>query len=202
MLWQALKNPCKVKRNVCCPSGNNRLLNSYADIVRSYIEHEGKCAKAERGFYARQPDLRGAINTAALSKMSNGKRHPHQRRLSASTLEHARTRLLECDFTGCRMFDDLFEFIRQTIGPISGIGELAVYDIAHRIGAYLKLSPEKVYLHAGVRDGAHAIGLGYGVDTLAIEDLPGAFHHLRADEIEDCLCIYKKSLRRVNPHNR
>jgi hypothetical protein len=38
--------------------------------------------------------------------------------------------------------------------------EEVVYDIAHRIGAYLRREPEAVYLHAGTREGARALNLG------------------------------------------
>ena len=42
--------------------------------------------------------------------------------------------------------------------------------------------------------GANAIGLGHGVDTLEIDELPAAFRRLLASEIEDCFCIYKDEL--------
>ena len=37
---------------------------------------------------------------------------------------------------------------------IKGIGELTIYDTALRIGFYLDIYPDKVYLHAGTREGA------------------------------------------------
>ena len=85
--------------------------------------------------------------------------------------------------------------MRDRIGGIHGIGELAVYDIACRIGAFLGLSPERVYLHAGTREGARALGLrGASVRKM---DLPRAFGRLSPGEIEDCLCIYNADIRRL-----
>jgi hypothetical protein len=76
---------------------------------------------------------------------------------------------------------------------IRGVGALAVYDIAHRMGAYLGQEPDAVYLHAGTRKGAAALGLKGEMVELA--EIPSAFHKLPPAEIEDCLCIYKDVLR-------
>ena len=43
------------------------------------------------------------------------------------------------------------------------LGELTVYDVAHRIGAYLQLEPDVVYLHRGTRIGARYLGLRLAV---------------------------------------
>ena len=78
-----------------------------------------------------------------------------------------------------------------------GIGELAVYDITCRIGAFLDIRPERIYLHAGTRDGARALGLGLRGASVRKADLPGDFGRLSPAEIEDCLCIYKSDIQRL-----
>jgi hypothetical protein len=70
--------------------------------------------------------------------------------------------------------------------------KLTVYDISHRIGAYFGKAPERVYLHAGVRVGARALGIGG--DSFDPKILPKPFARLTPSEIEDCLCIYKDEL--------
>jgi hypothetical protein len=70
-----------------------------------------------------------------------------------------------------------------------GIGELAVYDIAHRIAAFRGKEPSLVYLHRGTCVGARH--LGFTGKTLDPRLLPSSFSCLTAAEIEDCLCIYK-----------
>jgi hypothetical protein len=57
------------------------------------------------------------------------------------------------------------------------------------------LEPDRIYLHAGTREGARALGLGG--TALSKSELPKAFHRLSPGEIEDCLCIYKDDLRRL-----
>jgi hypothetical protein len=58
-----------------------------------------------------------------------------------------------------KTFEELHRVILNKIGDIQGIGELTVYDIAVRIGAELNLAPAVVFLHAGTRIGAKALGL-------------------------------------------
>jgi hypothetical protein len=85
--------------------------------------------------------------------------------------------------------------VRERIGGVPGIGALTVYDIAHHLGAFLKLEPDAVYLHAGTAAGAKALGHLHTAETLALADLPPEFSRLRPYEIEDCLCIYKHELK-------
>jgi hypothetical protein len=79
-----------------------------------------------------------------------------------------------------------------------------VYDTAVRIGAYLGLEPDRVYLHAGTRRGARALGLGAGREWLEIRELPVQFRRLNGRRLEDILCIYKRELdsimRRLQPN--
>ena len=83
-------------------------------------------------------------------------------------------------------FGALHDVVEFEIGAIRGIGPLAVYDIAHRLGAFLRRSPEFVYLHAGTKRGAAVFNLrGWAIRR---EQLPAAFSRLSAAEIEDCLC--------------
>jgi hypothetical protein len=69
-----------------------------------------------------------------------------------------------------------------------------VYDTALRIGAYLHLKPELVYLHAGTRIGARNLGFDSSAEFIATRNFPDEFRCLSASEIEDVLCIYKDEL--------
>lgn len=145
-------------------------------------------------WYASQPSPERAVEVATLSRLPSGKRHPHQCRIPAVVLEEARGKLSSADLRSCRTFHDLFKLVQHEIGSIRGAGELLVYDVAHRIGAYIGLSPERIYLHAGTRAGAKALGLYRGQEYLEPEDLPRPFQRLTPAEVEDCLCIYKRDL--------
>jgi len=166
-------------------------------IARSYIHKIRPKAKAELGWFRQQPTLSAAIEYAALATNSRGKRYSHQRRLRKATLEKARHVLLHNSkaIAQSRSFDDLFALIDKMLGPISGIGELYVYDTSLRVGAKLGLLPEKVYLHAGTRVGAQTLGADHKAKTLEVSALPLEFRQLEPHEIEDVLCIFKGDLK-------
>ena len=81
---------------------------------------------------------------------------------------------------------------------VGGLGELYVYDTALRIGAKLNLLPNKVYLHAGTRSGAEALGFDGKATVLNVSDLPRELQKLEPHEIEDVLCIFKADLKKVD----
>ncbi|MDE1887953.1 MAG: hypothetical protein KGL00_09480 [Gammaproteobacteria bacterium] len=82
--------------------------------------------------------------------------------------------------------------VAATIRAIPGIGELTVYDTALGIGAFLRLEPAKVFLHAGARSGARALGLDASGEFLEVKAIPAELRSLKQSEIEDVLCIYKR----------
>jgi hypothetical protein len=94
-------------------------------------------------------------------------------------------------------FDDLHERVGAAIGSLQGIGELTVYDTALRIGAKLGHLPKAVYLHAGTRAGARALGLDWKAEVLPIRAFPAELRVLAPHEIEDCLCIFKDRLKKA-----
>ena len=169
---------------------------SLDDIVASYIREVRPAALAEQLFYEQQLSFDSVVMVAALSKNADGKRHSHQRRIPGPSLAEAHNRLRFAPLAECESFDDLHGLVRSATSGIPKIGALAVYDIAHRIGAHLKLYPAKVYLHCGTRVGARWLGFRRR-DTLDVCELPVPFHQLSAAENEDCLCIYKDEIRKA-----
>lgn len=164
-------------------------------VVEDYIARHRTRAQRELRYYAIQRSLSDTIHEAALSRLPSGKRHPHQRRIPRRVLIEAERALQqEADrLSYASSFSELYGYVEATIGNIRGIGALAAYDIAHRIGSYLKLEPELIYLHAGTRDGARVLGV-HG-KTVHRSKLPRELRRLDPAEIEDCLCIYKDELR-------
>lgn len=165
------------------------------DIVSHYIRDHRDRACREMCFFAIQKSSALAIRKAALCELPSGKRHSHQRRIPKAALEAAERRL---QAVGERLadacnFEVLHSLVASEIRCIPGIGELTVYDVAHRIGAHFGKAPESVHLHRGTREGARAFLLKG--DTITSEELPEAFWQLTAAEIEDCLCIYKEQIK-------
>jgi hypothetical protein len=166
-------------------------------IVRTYVRKIRPRAQAEIDWFAHQPSLDAAIETAGLAVNSHGKRYSHQRRLKKAALRQALRALLhELEkIERSRDFDELFRLINAAVITIPGIGELFVYDTSLRIGAKLNLFPTEIYLHAGTRLGARALGLDGSAATLKVSALPREFRTLEPHELEDVLCIFKNELK-------
>ena len=165
-----------------------------AAIVRSYrIRCEAR-AQAELQTFTDEPTLFSAVQRASLAQDLKGKRYHHQRRLSPSTLQVVLATLRHAPLAACRSFHELHELVRREIGPLHGVGRLMIYDTALRIGAKLGLEPDRVYLHAGTRQGARNLGLDWRARFIEVNDLPAELRALPPQQVEDILCIYKDHL--------
>jgi hypothetical protein len=163
-----------------------------ARIVRAYLRNHRQRARAEADFYSRLPSLAEAVRRASRAERPDGKRHAHQTRVRRAALRAAERRLERVRLARVRDFQSLHSLVGATIGRVHGIGELMIYDTTSRIGAKLGLEPEVVYLHAGTRAGARALGLDSSAAYLRATDLPAPLRTLRPREVEDLLCIYKR----------
>lgn len=167
-----------------------------AAVAHYLARHRARAAR-ELDYFSRvvRSDAE-AVSRAALAQLPSGKRHPHQYRIPKRALEESRQVLL-ANLPALRQatsFDELIALVGALTEPIPGIGQLAVYDTTLRIGARFGLEPSRVYLHAGTRDGARALGFDGRRANIDMVELPEPLQRLSAREAEDLLCIYKDSL--------
>jgi hypothetical protein len=170
--------------------------STLATLVRSYRMRNYPSALAEKEFYRSCRSLSDALHHAGLAIDGRSKRYRHQCRIPGALLRRSEAMLQASAMRiqSFHTFDQLHQFLADMLLPICGLGELYVYDTALRVGAFLNLQPEMVYLHAGTRAGAHALGLNARAEYLRLTDFPKPIQLLAPDEIEDFLCIYKSSL--------
>lgn len=166
---------------------NAMLQRLVTDYRRRYVPGQRKM----RQRFASMPNLKTAINVAAMARGPKGKCHPHQRRVgSAKLCVYERSlQMVRRRIARCRTFDDLYDLLAAQ--RTERIGALTIYDTAVRIGAYLGLGPTRVYLHTGTRTGAKALGLDTARGYLGMDELPPALRSLTPDQVEDFLCVYK-----------
>lgn len=163
-------------------------------FVRHYKANYRPNKENEFDWFENQPSFESAVTNAAEAKDENAKRYSHQRRIKGISINNAKAELLENidNLEKSDSFHSLWLLMNRLIKPINGIGELYVYDAALRIGAFLKLYPEKVYLHAGTRTGAKRLKIKKSnKDWIELDELPKEFQELPMNEVEDILCIYK-----------
>lgn len=143
--------------------------------------------------------LESAIRRAVASKDGRGVHHNHQSKIKREAYHPMTQKLLawESIIARCPSFDHLHDVVANSDVP--GWGPVGWYDIATRIGAYLKLEPESVYLHAGVRQGWEALMRNsYSkVKRVPREYWPEPLKVLTADECEDFLCTYRSVFDRI-----
>ena len=173
--------------------------DSLEAIVQDYVRQYRDAAAKELRWFNIQKTLPDAVRRAGMAEGPMGRRLHHQRRIPRRVLEASTRLLLERlpELEACATFDQLFYLVGETIDPLPGIGELTVYDTALRIGAKLNMSPERVYLHAGTRWGARALGLDHARVSLLPTELPVALRVLEPHEMEDLLCMYKSRLQKL-----
>lgn len=164
------------------------------DLVRIYLKDHQPNALKEKYFFENMPSLDLTLHHAAfaLDHRDPPKRYSHQRRIRFAPMRKAYKFLLGArkELLGFTTFERLHEFLSSAFSKIKGLGPLYTYDTALRIGFFLKLEPSLVYLHAGTRDGARAIGIR-GVRVVEVNTLPQELQVLAPHEVENFLCIFK-----------
>ena len=170
---------------------------SLETLVRHYIKICRSRLNSELEYFEKNPSFSEALEKASMAINEKGKRFDHQRRLTSVSLEGSKVRLSKVinSLKTCKNFAELHDLLEKLLHDVHGIGELYCYDTALRLGAFLGIYPELVYLHRGTRDGARALGLNWKEDTLDPKIFPPPIQELSPHEIEDFLCIYKKHLK-------
>ncbi len=187
-----------VRRGSACSPSRTRQRGTHvrlADLAKEYRQYFAQGLEEELDFYRSLSTLEEVVVRATGAEDASGKIHSHQRRVGRETLGKARRRLRGAveAIADCESFDELHELVGRETQTIPRFGSLAVYDTTVRIGAWLGLEPEMVYLHAGAKRGASNLGLDVARGVVDIKQCPAAIRFLGAQHLEDFFCIYKSS---------
>jgi hypothetical protein len=165
-------------------------------IINHYKKEFGKNSDRCISYIKTQKSLPKAITVASLSVDEFDKKDPHQYHIPKATLESwSDANLMRLPLLKkAKTFDEIHNIL--TGARIKGIGKVTVYDTAVRIGIYKKLYPQKIYLHAGTKEGAEELLGKTSSNDILKSKLPEQFQRkdLSCLEIEDILCIYKDIL--------
>lgn len=172
----------------------------FVTIARQYKAMRSKNPDQHIDFCIQQKQLVDAIEVAAKAIDENNKIHSHQRRRGRVRLNAFadKLKLKEKEIKRAKTFDDLYSIIEKVNSD--GIADLTKYDTATRIGAYLNLFPDKIYLHTGTMIGAkNLLGNLNGKKFITVDDLPNEFtkHDFTASEFEDILCIFRNDFKKT-----
>lgn len=131
-----------------------------------------------------------------------GEKDKHQYHIRNNVLVAYRDKIVsaEKEIGECKTFEDILKICEKV--TIKGIGELTAYDVAFRLGYQMvhlqnaseKLLPDKIYLHAGTKQGAlklEVIQKWSRKKSLTLEELPEWLQKEPPYIIENFLCVYK-----------
>lgn len=131
-----------------------------------------------------------AIARAWESRLWHGKMHSHQCRVAHKLQEGLKIALADKkqpeDFED---FKSVYDWLQSIVARVKGLGATTSYDVARRLGAWLRLEPIVVYLHAGTSAGARNFGVKG--ETASLSAFPKPIQLLGATHAENFLCIYK-----------
>jgi len=172
---------------------------SLASLVRIYQRQFGPDLDEYLDYYSKLDSLNNAITFACLGK--DGKVPNHQRRVGKDKLNQAKRHLLRYagEIESCQSFDKLLNCVDHRTGGIYRIGILAVYDTSLRLGAFLDIWPEVVYLHAGTKKGCKLLGVDTSEGTVTMDALPKQVRVLKPHHAENFLCIFKDKFAGTGP---
>lgn len=171
-------------------------------------------------YYREQPSLDCLLKDATLGviriEQAGNKiyyiRHPHQEVFTdrdgrrrgvseniAQQVEHNLQDRID-DLMNCTNFSEIIKIVGEC--KVNGFGELSIYDTAVRIGAFIRIEPDEIYLHAGTREGIKQLEeKGYLVEgsskrrTIRRNEMPKEFEDMSADEIQHFTCYEKDNLK-------
>jgi hypothetical protein len=184
----------------CSPKNKPIETNSLAQLVAEFLEQDGCCPRDEVKIF-QGLKIDDAISKAAQAKDKTGNFFNHQWNLfnHPEVPQQAEKILLSfaAKIEACKNFDSLHELIKSEL-QIPFAGEMFWYDTAFRIGISMSVYPQKLYLHAGTRKGAIALGVyEKGEEVLEVSELVKKypeFAKMKPHQIEDFLCIKKDML--------
>ena len=174
-------------------------MKTYTDIVNDYFVKVFPYQESYYTWFRESNGLRSAIEKAFRSEDQRGKVHGHQARVGRQRLAIAAGIALErfnaLSESYFDNFDKIHQFVQSVGAEVPGFGSLAAYDVALRIAKYQRCDILDVHLHAGVTQGARAMGFNVkDGETLTVDQFPEPFNQLSADHLENLLCIYKNKL--------
>lgn len=163
------------------------------EIISTFLERDRKNIENDLASYK-------DVYSAARAKNYQGKKHSHQYLIKPIILEDFAQRIVskEVELQDANSFEEIYSIVQSC--RIRGIGNLALYDTAVRIGYQLNKPPLNVYLHQGTRIGASKLGIHGNIIPKSEFDKFG-LNELTAHEIECFLCIYRNYIGNSNPTN-
>lgn len=191
---------CQSKKPISsCNSKKNDSKNStLATLVAKYLEEYENCYLEEDKWWGDKTITWSEAVERAWQSTRLEKMNAHQYRVGKEKLDEGLKICLSHNrqSESFNDFHDIYCWIESITKDTKRIGSLTTYDVARRLGAWLGMQPQKVYLHAGAAKGAKKLGIKG--KTVSLSDFPPEIQKLGATHAENFLCIYKDYLNSIS----
>lgn len=187
---------CRSKKPIsnCYSKKNNGKNSTLATLVAKYLAEYEDCYKDEDSWWGdKNITWLEAIERSWQSRDHDGKMYGHQRRVAGKLnigLEACLNQNRSPD--NFDSFHAVYSWVESITRPINGLAATTTYDVARRLGAWLGMQPEMVYLHTGAAKGAKKLGIRG--EMVSLDDFPQEIRKLGATHAENFLCIYNNFL--------
>lgn len=181
-------------------------MNTLDHHVKKWIKDHESHLDVELNYYSQEAlSIQEAIKFAASGRGIGYVKLDHQRRLKLASLDEFARQLVEDYKKWPRFlnFSELFERVEKVVTTVRGVGDLAAYDAALRIGWRMGLKPDYVYLQAGARAGAKELqakrylSLPRGSRFLSHSSFPVELLVLLPYQIENFLCVFCDDFKKI-----
>lgn len=165
----------------------NQIIKDYKHLRLKYADPWLIDCKKERS-------IDNVILMASTARNNENKKHPHQNLIPIKILYNFYRKIMKMKETikDSDDFHSLYKNIEKC--KIKGIGDLAIYDTAQRIGVSIGKYPEYIYIHRGTKVGAEKFLKKKIKEKVLDKSIFKGLSSLSCSEIEDILCIYKDDI--------
>ncbi|WP_127105710.1 hypothetical protein [Pararhodobacter zhoushanensis] len=173
-------------------------------LIIGYLSHHRPKLRSHLAHYSSAPDIREAIARASRADFEGPNiKHPHQYRLPKTAITSVFDKLSanELILQDATDFLQLYGIVSKAIGGVPDVGPLMIYDTALRIGAFLKVSPNDVFVQRGALGGAKNffVHIRKKPRKIKVRYLPSSdflpeLARLSPHEIENFLCVCEDEL--------
>lgn len=198
------KNPANQSVKLCKKSSNSdeaMLLDGAITplglFVKSYLRDHNDCYQIQKEWWGDKTlNWDGALERAWISCFADGKMHRHQYRVSSKLAQGLKVSREDAALPEhFETFEKLYDWVESVANQVKGLGAMTTYDVAQRLGMWLDLSPNVVYLHAGTAEAAKKFGIEGKIAPLSA--FPPEIQALGCAHAENFLCIYKSEIQGV-----
>lgn len=158
-----------------------------AILIAEYLHVQRPRSEASWRWYSSAGSLKEAIRRASWSEREDGEIEEHQRGIQARSLRELGGRIAQLPIGRARTFAELHDLVRLAAATVPGLEARTIYEVAFRLGAYLRMRPDYVYLHSRSREGAWALWITSTTARIPPPAFPVELRLLRSWEITEFL---------------